>query len=292
MTLQSSSGLDLTKARANILPGHIGIYSLDALRYYKGLVHGISTRTAPDGSDWNLSARRGTPQHPPDPVVALSNRGKVADALGIELDMMVGCQQVHGAEVAVVGVADAGKGMRPGMPSIEGADAMVTATPGLFLMVLAADCPPVFLFDPVARVVGLAHSGWKGTAGRISGGTVAAMCREFGGQLQNIRAVIGPGVGPCCYSVGEEVVEQVENSFPGAWNPCPTGPPLLEAKDGQIFFNLWAGIKRALLDAGVLDENIFIEDVCTAHNTATFYSHRGELGRCGLFGAVLGLRDG
>ena len=292
MTSQSSSGPALTTSRAAIQPGHRGIYSLEMLKQYPELVQGISTRMAPDGTDWNLSARRGTPQHPPDPTVALTNRIKLAQALGIDLDMMVGCQQVHGAEVAVVGSVDAGKGMRPGKPSIEGADAMVTATPDLFLMVLAADCPPVFLFDPARRVVGLAHSGWKGTAGRIAAKSVDAMVREFGSHPEDIRVAIGPGVGPCCYSVREDVVEQVETYFSAAWQHSRNGPALLERRGGCVYFNLWAAIKRALLDAGVGAENIAVENICTAHNTATFYSHRGELGQCGLFGAVLGLRNG
>src|SRR5688500_1299498 len=137
MSLQSNSGPVLTTSSVSAMPVQNSIYRLPSLEQYPHLVHGISTRTAPDGHDWNLSARRGTPQHPPDPAVALANRLKLAEALGIKLDMMVGCQQVHGAEVAVVGRADAGRGLRPGTPSIQGADAMVTATPGLFLMVLA-----------------------------------------------------------------------------------------------------------------------------------------------------------
>ena len=291
MTLQSNSGLGQTRNSAALLPVHRGIYSVAALEQYPELVVGISTRTAQDGADWNLSARRGTPQHPPDPAVALTNRIKLAEALDIELDMMIGCQQVHGAHVAVVSGADAGRGMRPGLPSIEGADAMVTATSGLYLMVLAADCPSVFLYDPMRRAVGIAHSGWKGTAGRIAGKAVEAMVREFGSQPQDIQAVIGPGVGPCCYNVRDDVIKQVETSFPRAWQHSRDIDALLTRDDGLVYFNLWAAIKRALLDVGVADGNISSETVCTAHNTGTFYSHRDEDGKCGLFGAVIGLRN-
>jgi len=291
MTLQSNSGLGQTKSSAALLPVHRGIYSVWALEQYPELVVGISTRTAPDGGDWNLSARRGTPQHPPDPAIALSNRIKLAEALGIELDMMVGCQQVHSAEVAVVSVADAGRGMRPGVPSIEGADAMITATPGLFLMVLAADCPPVFFYDPVSRAVGLAHSGWKGTAGRIAGKVVEAMSTEFGSRPQDIQVAIGPGVGSCCYNVRDDVTNQVESSFPEAWQQSRNVDALLTHDEGLVYFNLWAAIKRALLDVGVAADNISSGALCTAHNTGTFYSHRGEEGKCGLFGAVIGLRN-
>src|SRR4051795_9855481 len=89
-----------------------GLLRVGALARYPELLHGITTRRAPDGNDWNLSARRGSPQHPPDPVIALRNREKLASLLGISLDNMVGCQQVHGTLIATVAHSDAGMGMR------------------------------------------------------------------------------------------------------------------------------------------------------------------------------------
>jgi YfiH family protein len=220
---------------------------------------------------------------------ALANREKLARRLGVPLDRMVGCQQVHGTEVALVGAEDGGRGMYADLPSMQGADAMVTDTPGVFLLALSADCPPVFFYDPHKRAIGLAHSGWKGTAGRIAGNVVAAMQRNFGSDAADIVAAIGPGIGPCCYNIYPQVVETVEAAFPNAWD---SAAPVLEDRDGVTYFNLWEGIRRALLDAGVRDKNISVEGVCTAHNVGTFYSHRGEAGQCGLFGAVLGLREG
>lgn len=288
MILQSSTGSDQGANPATGLPVERGIYRIAALDSFPELLHGISTRMAPDAQDWNLSARRGTPQHPPGPGTALANREKLAARLGVPLNRIVGCQQVHGAEVAVVSEAEGGRGMYPDLPSVQGADAMVTDTPGLYLLALSADCPPVFFYDPVRRAVGLAHSGWKGTVGRIAGSVVETMKREYGSDPADIVAVVGPGVGPCCYNVYPSVVEAVEAAFTDAWD-SPT--PVLEDRDGIIYFNLWEAIRRALLDAGVARANTSMEGVCTAHNMATFYSHRGEAGQCGLFGAVLGLRD-
>jgi polyphenol oxidase len=275
-----------TAATRRPLPVIDSIYQVHSLDRFPELLHGISTRFSPGGEYWNLSARRGTPEHPPSPEQALVNRERLAARLGISLHDMVGCQQVHGAEVAVVGREDAGRGMYPCMPSMLGMDAMVTATPGLYMLALSADCPPVFFYDPVKRAVGLAHSGWKGTVARISGNVVQSLTREFGSSPSDVVAVIGPGIGPCCYAVGPNVVEAAEGSFPDAWRE-----KIIEQRDGAVYFNLWAGIRHALLDAGVRPENISAEEVCTAHNLATFYSHRGEAGQCGLFGAVLGLRE-
>lgn len=269
------------------LPVRDGLYRVAALERYPILLHGISTRRAPDRSDWNLSAKRGTPQDPPSVESALANRRKFAAWLGVSLDSIVGCQQVHGTEVALVEAEDAGRGMSAGSPAIQGADAMVTATPGLHLMALSADCPPVFFYDPVRRAIGLAHSGWKGTVGRIAANVVAAMVDSFGSSPSDIVAAVGPGIGPCCYSVGPNVIEAVRQAFPEQ----STGyASLLEERDSLTYFNLREAIRQALLDAGVRPDNITVEEVCTAHNLHTFYSHRGDAGQCGLFGAALGMR--
>ncbi|HET6313394.1 MAG TPA: laccase domain-containing protein, partial [Chloroflexia bacterium] len=132
----SDSASGRNPARPAGVPVRDGIYSVLALRPYTDLLHGISTRLSPDGTDWNLSARRGTPANPPDPEIALANRTGLAHRLGISLDRMVGCQQVHGNEVALVGEEDAGKGMLPGRPALPDCDAMITATPGLYLLAL------------------------------------------------------------------------------------------------------------------------------------------------------------
>ena len=270
------------------LPVRDGIYSLLALRPYPELLHGISTRHSPEGTDWNLSARRGTPMNPPDPAVALSNREVLARRLGVSLEQMVGCQQVHGSEVALVGPEDGGKGMLPDVLSIQGCDAMVTNTAGLYLLALSADCPPVFFYDPARKAIGLAHSGWKGTVSRISGRVVEAMGVHFGSRPEDIIVAVGPGIGPCCYKVGPNVVEAVEESFSRPWSHRL---PLLELDRGEVYFNLWEAIRRAVVEAGVPARNVAIDGLCTMHNTGVFYSHRGEAGQCGLFGAVLGLRD-
>jgi YfiH family protein len=248
------------------------------------VLHAVSTRISPGGTDWNLSARRGTPQHPPDPDVAQANRRALADRLGISLENMVGCQQVHGNRVAIVTRGDAGRGMFPHLPAIQGADALVTDVPGLYLLALSADCPPVFFYDPVRRVVGLAHSGWKGTVGRIVGNVVEAMVDNLGSEPKDIKAAVGPGIGPCCYSVGENVIEAARQAFPS------TRGSFVQEREGTSYFDLHGAIVRTLLDSGLLPERIAVEAVCTGHNTHLFYSHRMEAGRCGLFGAVLGLR--
>ncbi|HYP42337.1 MAG TPA: peptidoglycan editing factor PgeF [Chloroflexia bacterium] len=268
------------------LPVTDGIYHIEAWQRYPKLLHAISTRLSPDGADWNLSTKRGTPQHPPDPAVALANRRKLAQRLDISLDNIVGCRQIHGTQVALVTRADAGRGMYPHLPSIEGADALLTCTPDLYLLALSADCPPVFFYDPARGAIGLAHSGWRGTIGRIAANVVEAMVDNFGSDPADIVAAIGPGIGPCCYSIGQNVLDAAKSAF--ALTPT-SAPPILEEREGLTYFNLPQAIHQTLCDAGIPEKNITVEPVCTAHNTNVFYSHRAEAGQCGLFGALLGL---
>ncbi|MEO5951108.1 MAG: polyphenol oxidase family protein, partial [Chloroflexia bacterium] len=142
-------------------------------------------------------------------------------------------------------------------------------------------------YDPQRQVVGLAHSGWKGTVERIAANVVEAMVDDFGSDPRDIVAVVGPGIGPCCYAVGANVISAVEENFTGAWNGST---PLLEQRDGQTYFNLRETIRRAILESGVPEGNVTVEEVCTADNLDMFYSHRAEKGQCGLFGAVIGLK--
>ena len=117
--------------------------------------------------------------------------------------------QVHDCKVAIID--------RPGMKreDLEGYDAFITALPGVAIGARTADCIPVLLCDPVRRVVAAVHAGWKGTVLHISQKTIAVMAERFGCKAEDLRAVIGPGIGPESFQVGEEVVARFkEAGFP------------------------------------------------------------------------------
>ena len=125
------------------------------------------------------------------------NRGRVADALEVAPDTLLTLHQVHSADVTHV---DGPLTERPR------ADAMVTATPGLALAVLTADCQPVLLADTKAGVVGAAHAGWRGTLDGVLEATLDAM-ESLGAARGNITAVIGPSISQGAYEVGPEFLE-------------------------------------------------------------------------------------
>lgn len=125
------------------------------------------------------------------------NRTRVAEAMGLTLAELVTVHQVHSPDVVTVTAATDGRVT---------ADAMVTATPGLALGILTADCQPVLFSDPIAGVIGAAHAGWRGTRDGVLESTVAAMV-ALGATAGNIRAVIGPTISQAAYEVGPEFFE-------------------------------------------------------------------------------------
>ena len=192
-----------------------------------------------------------------EPAAVLENRRRAAAALGARLDDVVVAEQVHGAVAAVVGAADRGRGARPGAAAVPGADALATADPGTTLAVLAADCVPVVLYDPVAHVLACAHAGWRGTVAAAAAAAVEAM-RSLGSRPADVVAGLGPAIAADRYQVGAEVADAAERAFadrtPGVLRA--TGP-------GQWQFDLWAANRLVLQDAGVPAAQIHVADVPT-----------------------------
>src|SRR5215467_13812055 len=146
------------------------------------------------------------------PGNVVENRRRAAGAVGAGLDDLVFARQVHGAAVRVVTRADRGRGAAaPGDP-VGDADALVTSEPGPVLAVLVADCVPVVLYDPRARVLACVHAGWRGTVARATGAAVAAM-ETLGARPADVRAGIGPAIGPDQYQVGADVADAARDEL-------------------------------------------------------------------------------
>lgn len=168
--------------------------TLAALRV-PGLRHGFFTRAGgvSDGLFASLNCGFGSGD---DPSKVAENRRRAAAGLGIPGERLVTCYQIHSAGV----VAVEAPWRREAAPR---ADGMVTAARGIALGVLAADCAPVLLADPEARVIGACHAGWRGAVGGVIEATVAEMVR-LGARLDRLRAAIGPCIGKASYEVGPE----------------------------------------------------------------------------------------
>ncbi len=225
------------------------------------LFHGFSTRiggvSGPPFDSLNLGERSGD-----DPGAVRINRERFFKAAGsVESELAIP-RQVHGDEVRCVD--------RPGI--LENTDGLVTQASGITLSVLVADCVPVFIYDPDHAAIGLVHAGWKGTRLRITEKAVRAMARTFGSEPHNLKAWLGPSIGPCCYEVGEETAA----FFPSVY-----------VRNGRL--DLWKANHDQLEEAGVQSGDIETAGLCTRCHPKWFFSHRGSGGRAGRMMAVFGI---
>jgi hypothetical protein len=172
---------------------------------------------------------------------------------------------------------------RPLEQEHEKADALLTANREVTLLMRFADCVPVFLYDPVQQVVGIAHAGWMGTVQKIGLKTVQEMTRSFDCKPADIMAGIGPSIGPQEYEVGEDVIAAVRTVFPGEVDAL-----LLEGENGSVHLDLWAANRLTLIEAGV--KQIELAGISTAAHTDDWFSHRAENGKTGRMGALIALR--
>lgn len=189
----------------------------------------------------------------------LANRAIVANRLRVEPDSLVSAWQVHSAEAVLV-TEPFPESERPRV------DGLVTSTPGVALGVLTADCGPVLFADPVARVVGAAHAGWKGALGGVTASTLALMVRE-GAELPRITAVIGPTISRAAYEVGPEFPERFTQAD-------PANVRFFSQSDrrGHFMFDLPAYLAARLRAEGV--GRVVDIGLCTYAGEDQFFSYR------------------
>ncbi len=267
----------LTAERSTLTPmirteaGGVIYYRFAALAAERGLRHGFFTRlggvSAAPYATLNVGASVGD-----DPEAVAVNRGRCFAALGLGEEQVITPFQVHGTRVVRVGSADRGR-------SIADADGVLSDERGVALFLRFADCVPIVLYDRERPAIGLVHAGWRGTLDGIAGEAVRAMQAHFGSRPQGLWAGIGPAIGPCCYEVGADLLEQFASRFgPGV----VAGP-----KPGARLLNLPGANALALREAGV--EQICQAGLCTACHTGEFFSHRREGGRTGRLAALVAL---
>ena len=199
------------------------------------------------------------------------NRRALADELGYDAAKLVAAQQVHGAHCAVVGADDAGRGALDGESALPATDALVTRESGVPLLILVADCAPIVLVEPRARVLALVHAGWRGARAGVAANAVRAM-QSLGAQTEEILA----GIGPCLCARNLEVGAEVADLF--------EDKTVLEPCGEKFWLDLRALVQRDLNSAGVT--RIETMDACPKEQPENFFSHRGQNGRAGRFGIV------
>ncbi|MBE7025689.1 MAG: peptidoglycan editing factor PgeF [Ruminococcaceae bacterium] len=205
------------------------------------------------------------------------NVRRLCTAFAAEPAQVVATRQEHEATVRRVGRADAGIGIiRP--PFSEGVDGLITDEPEMPLLAFFADCVPVLFCDPETKAVGVCHSGWRGTVQKIAAVTVREMEKAFGSRPKNIRAAIGPHIGPCCFMVDAPVYEAFSEAFPAQGG-------FARPEGEKYYIDLSAAVEHTLREAGI--EEITNMHTCTACRWETFFSHRRTGGKRGCFAAII-----
>ncbi len=238
-----------------------------------------------------------------DRETVLRNRRLLAEAItGDPATPLVALKQIHSNKAVLAGAADASR-EHPCK-----ADGLMTDEPGLLLAIQTADCIPVLVADRKRLAVAAFHAGWRGTVKRIVESGVGRMRLEFGSRPEDLIAAIGPGIGPCCYAVGEEVLSEFESQFAYARelfrevydaDPVRTKYPMLfmtQRAPGHsligpsLHLNLIEANRRQLLAAGLKPRAIQTVGGCTSCQRELFFSHRASQGHAGRMMSVIGIR--
>ena len=235
-----------------------------------------------------------------DRETVAQNRRLLAEAItGDAATPLVALRQIHSNLVVL---ADAS------LEQPRKADGLMTDEPGLLIGIQTADCIPILVADRKRRVVAAFHAGWRGTVKRIVESGIGRMRLAFGSRPEDLTAAIGPGISPCCYAVGEEVLSSFESQFAYARelfrevydsDPIRTRYPMLfltQRAPGHsdigpsLHLNLAEANRRQLLAAGLKPRAIHFVGGCTSCRPELFFSHRASEGRTGRMMSVIGIR--
>ena len=239
-----------------------------------------------------------------DPASVLENRRRLAAAFGASPGDFVFARQVHSAGVHVVDRTHRGSGAYSLDDAIDGADALVTSSPGVVLAILTADCVPIVLHDPQAGVLACVHAGWRGTVAGVTAAAVAAMA-DLGARPAAVVAGLGPAIAAARYQVGPDVHRAITRTFGPAADvfirpdprPRPASRPRPDSRPGPAqdrwLLDLHAANRHALRQAGVPASQIHTTDLPTGPTSPTdpgyFFSDRTAR-PCGRLALVARLR--
>lgn len=247
----------------------VSFYQFQHLAQFSRIRHGIFSRSG-GSSDHPFQSLNVSFGLGDDDKNVEQNRQRVAEC--IDGQDFVYLRQIHGQDIVVLSQTKGNAGPEVFKQPLIG-DAVVTDIPDKFLVIQAADCQSVLLCDPVGMAVANIHSGWRGTIKNIIGRTVQTMQTFIGSNPTDIRAGIGPSLGPCC----AEFVNYKKEIPKAFW----------QYKDDNDFFDFWSVSYDQLVAAGVSTKHIESSRICTKCNTDLFFSYRAE-GITGRFAAVIG----
>jgi YfiH family protein len=239
----------------------------------KRLKHTFTTRTGGQTPYPLATLSMGTADSPELSDYVIDNRKTICNVLDIKYENLVIPKQKHTDNIKIVTSQN---------EDVSYCDGLITATPGLVLMLQFADCVPIIMYAPDKHVVSVVHAGWRGTAKSIVQKAIGILEKEFNANPQDIQAVIGPAIGQCCYPVSSEVADQLLSTVTNS-------NELFTRNDGDNLVNIDLRNlnARQLTERGVM--NIDVSDKCTSCTNSIFYSYRAENGKTGRHAAIASL---
>lgn len=258
-------------------------YTFPQLQEYDDIIHAFSSREGGVSSGFYRTMNLGI-RTEDNMENVLENYRIFCDTIHVDLNKVVLAPLSHGDSIRNVTAEDAGCGLLKPF-TYENVDGLLTNVPGLVLTATFADCVPVYFYDPVKKVVGIAHSGWRGTVKEIAGKMVDRMVADYGSDVKDIVAGIGPSIGMCCFEVDEDVFyDFTDLTYLGdGW--------YYEKENGHYDIDLWRVIWSTLTERGVSPEHIYISGICTCCNRNVLFSHRATKGRRGTMAGMIALKE-
>lgn len=247
--------------------------------------HGFSTRlggvSSGEFATMNFNMNRGDSlEHVEE------NFRRFCHAIGCDWDRAIMTHQTHTVHVEAVteDMITEGRSLLEKKPFTD-VDGLITHVPGAVLITSYADCVPLFFLDPVKRVIGLSHSGWRGTVHRMGAVTIDRMRQVYGCKPEEILVCVGPSICRDCYEIGPEVAEEFRSAFSEE-----EAEQILERNQaGRYQLDLWKANELILRQAGIREEHMAITNVCTCCNPDLLFSHRYTKGKRGNLCAFLSL---
>lgn len=257
--------------------------SFDILEKTGLVFDGFSTRVGGVSEGYLSSLNLGFGRGEPDDHV-IKNHKIISEAIGFDYRDIVTTNQTHTTNVRIVTEKDKGKGII--IPrDYSDVDGLITNVRNVPLITYYADCVPLYFLDPRKKVIGLSHSGWRGTVNKMGLVTVNLMREKFGSKSEDIIACIGPSICQDCYEVSEDVAEEFSSSFRGREEEL-----MVNKGNGKYQLSLWKANQLVFQEAGICGANIAVTDICTCCNKEILFSHRGLKGKRGNLAAFLMLK--
>lgn len=252
---------------------------------YPELLAFFSTKQGGVSTDYHASMNLGFYNND-DRNNVINNHKIFAKACGYDYKKIIMPKQVHKTDIFVIkDYEQCGRGVINEEELLE-FDGLVTNLKNIPLLTSYADCVPLYLYDPVKLVIGLAHSGWKGTVSKIGTKMVQKMTEEYNCNPKDIICVIGPSICKECYEVSADLYE----AFSKEYSLACMNELFTKKENDKYLLDLQLACKYNFLEADITKDNIFMPDYCTCCSHDIFFSHRKTNGKRGNLVAVMMLK--